>query len=142
MPDFSRVDPELLRQLDEARDSDVPVAAAVSVRRKQGVPPDPAKIDANLKTAMARAKRMTDTEPSRVQVMPHIAIAYVEAPGRLIRALIDQPEVTGAVAGRPEEEMSPEEKAASGDIEPPTKSDTSTDGSQSHGAKTSEAGTA
>jgi hypothetical protein len=101
MPDFSRVDPELLRQLDEAGDSDVPVAAAVSVRRERGVPPDPAKIDANVRMAMARAKRLTDTEPSRVQVMPHIAVAYVEAPGRLIRALIDQPEVTGAVCRPP-----------------------------------------
>ena len=123
MPDFSRVDPELLRQLDEAKDSETPVAAAVSVRRKRGVPPDPAKIDANINTAMARAKRMTDTEPSRVQVMPHLAVVYIEAPVRLIRALLDQPEVTGAIAGRPDEEMTAE-KTVSAHMEPAAKSDT------------------
>jgi hypothetical protein len=124
MRDLSQVDPELLRQLDEASDSDTPVTAAVSVRRKRGVPPDPAKIDANINTAMARAKRMTGAEPSRVQVMPHIAVAYVEAPGRLIRALIDQPEVTGAAAGRPTDKMSEGEKTPSADIQhPATESD-------------------
>jgi hypothetical protein len=98
MDDSSRVDPELLRQLDEAGDSDI-VVAAVSVERKPGKPPDPAKINADFQKAMARAERMTGAAPRRVQVMPHLAVAYVEAPGRLIRALLDQPEITGAVAG-------------------------------------------
>jgi hypothetical protein len=100
MQDYSRADPELLRQLDAADDSDEPVAAAVSVRRKKGVPPDTAKIDKDLQTAMARAKDETKTEPNHVRVMGHIAVAYVEAPGRWIRALLEQPEVIGAVAGR------------------------------------------
>jgi hypothetical protein len=100
MQDYSRADPELLRQLDAARDSNEPVAAAVSVRRRKGVPPDTAKIDKDLKAAMARAKDETKTEPNHVRVMSHLAVAYVEGPSRLIRALIDQPEVTGAVAGR------------------------------------------
>jgi hypothetical protein len=100
MQDYNRADPELLRQLDEAEDSDEPVAAAVSVRRKKGAPPDTAKIDKDLQAAMARAKDETNTEPNHVRVMSNIAVAYVEGPGRLIRALLDQPEVTGAVAGR------------------------------------------
>jgi hypothetical protein len=100
MEDYSRADPELVRQLDDARDSDDPVAAAVSVRRKRGVPPDVEKIDHDVRTAMARAQKAANAEPSHVRVMPHLAVAYVEAPGRLIRALLEQPEVTGAVAGR------------------------------------------
>jgi len=100
MQDYSRADPELLRQLDAARDSDEPVAAAVSVRRKRGAPPDTAKIDKDLQAAMARAKDQTKTEPNHVRVMSHLAVAYIEGPGRLIRALLAQPEVTGAVAGR------------------------------------------
>jgi hypothetical protein len=123
MYDSSRVDPELLRQLDAAGDSDT-VVAAVSVRRKPGKPPDPAKINADFQTAMARAERMTDAEPSRVQVMPHLAVAYVEAPSRLIRSLLDQPEITGAVAGSPGDETpmtSP--KAVPDDAEPSQKPD-------------------
>ena len=100
MEDYSRADPELLRQLDAARDSDDSVAAAVSVRRKRGAPPDTAKVDKDLQTAMARAKDETKTEPSRVRVMHNLAVAYIEGPSRLIRALLAQPEVTGAVAGR------------------------------------------
>jgi hypothetical protein len=98
MRDDKRIDPELLRQLDEAGDSDYAVAAAVSLRREPNAPPDTAKIEADLQIAMARAKEMTDTEPHRVHVMSRMAVAYIEAPGRLIRALIEQPEVTGAVA--------------------------------------------
>jgi hypothetical protein len=100
MEDYSRADPELLRQLDAARESDDSVAAAVSVRRKRGVPPDTAKVDKDLQTAMARAKDETNTEPSHVRVMHNLAVAYIEGPSRLIRALLAQPEVTGAVAGR------------------------------------------
>jgi hypothetical protein len=100
MQDYSRADPELIRQLDEARDSDEPVAAAVSVRRKKGVPPDGAKIDKELKAAMARARNETNAEPNHVRIMHNLAVAYIEGPSRLIRALLAQPEVTGAVAGR------------------------------------------
>jgi hypothetical protein len=100
MQDYNRADPELLRQLDEAEGSDEPVAAAVSVRRKKGAPPDTAKIDKDLQAAMARAKDEAKAEPNHVRVMSHLAVAYIEGPGRLIRALLDQPEVTGAVAGR------------------------------------------
>lgn len=100
MEDYSRADPELLRQLDAARDSDDSVAVAVSVRRKRGAPPDKAKVDKDLETAMARAKDETHTEPSRVRVLHNLAVAYIEGPSRLIRALLAQPEVTGAVAGR------------------------------------------
>jgi hypothetical protein len=100
MEDYSRADPELIRQLDDARDSDDTVAAAVSVRRKRGVPPDVQKIDHDVRAAMARATETSQAEPTHVRVMPHLAVAYVEAPGRLIRALLEQPEVTGAVAGR------------------------------------------
>jgi hypothetical protein len=100
MEDYSRADPELLRQLDAAGDSDDSVAAAVSVRRKRGAPPDTAKVDKDLQTAMARAKDETNTEPSHVRVLHNLAVAYIEGPSRLIRALLAQPEVTGAVAGR------------------------------------------
>src|SRR5215207_4268882 len=100
MEDYSRADPELLRQLDAARDSDDSVAAAVSVRRRRGAPPDKAKVDNDLQTAMARAKDETHTEPSHVRVLHNLAVAYIEGPSRLIRALLAQPEVTGAVAGR------------------------------------------
>jgi hypothetical protein len=100
MEDYSRADPELLRQLDAARDSDDSVAAAVSVRRKRGARPDKAKVDKDLQTAMARAKDETNTEPSHVRVLHNLAVAYIEGPSRLIRALLAQPEVTGAVAGR------------------------------------------
>jgi hypothetical protein len=100
MQDYSRADPELLRQLDAVRDSDEPVAAAVSVRRRKGAPPDTAKIDKDLQAAIARAKDESNAEPSHVRVMHHLAVAYVEGPGRWIRALLEQPEVTGAVSGR------------------------------------------
>jgi hypothetical protein len=113
MEDYSRADPELIRQLDDARDSDETVAAAVSVRRKRGVPPDVQKIAHDVRQAMARAQKTAKAEPTHLRVMPHLAVAYVEAPGRLIRALLEQPEVIGAVSGRADADEPPPATPAS-----------------------------
>ena len=100
MRDYRDADVELIRQLDAAKDSDTSVAAAVSVRRVRGEAPDIAKIDQTVRTAVARAGQASASELSSLRVLPHLAVAYVEGPERMIRELLCQPEITGAVAGR------------------------------------------
>ena len=98
MDDLSRVDPDLVQKL-QTSSGDEPVRAAVSIRRPSGVKPDPDEITTSAHAAIARAADNADVQPNSIQVMPHLALAYVEAPGRLIRELIAQPEVTGAMLG-------------------------------------------
>lgn len=105
------VDPELLRQLDAAGESDAPVAAAVSIRRARGVAPDPAKIQRAVRVAVDRAGRSSGSELSSLRVLGHLGVANVEGPARMVRALLDQPEITGAVTGQPGSQPSDEGSA-------------------------------
>ena len=91
-----RPDPELLRQLDEARGTTTPVAVNISIRRKRGKPPIPTEIEAAAHSAVARASQATGTAANDVHVLGHMAIAYVTGPETLIRELLAQPEITGA----------------------------------------------
>lgn len=99
MATAKRTDPELLRQLDAAHGTDEPVAATVSIRRKGGKPV-PQEIDNAVRAAIARAVKKSGVNPSDLHVMGRVASAYVSGPEALIRELIKQPEVTGAVANQ------------------------------------------
>lgn len=107
MKNLDRVDPALLRQLDDAKGTD-PVRAAVSIRRARGVAPDPDTITRAAHAAVTRAGKTSQAELTSMRVLPHLGVAYVAGPGRLIRELLNQPEVVGAVAGAEPDEPAPD----------------------------------
>lgn len=96
----TKIDPELTRQLQQARTSGRPVQAVVSVRRAPGRPPQPDKIEALVKDALDRTTAATGQQPADYHVLGRMATAYVSAPAQFISALVAQPEIVGAVANR------------------------------------------
>ena len=92
----TRVDPELERQLDEAGLDDRPVQAVVYVRAKR--PTDPKSVTETAQRAIEAAKSKAGTGPVRVNVMRYIGTVAVEGPASFVRALIDESDVTAALA--------------------------------------------
>ncbi len=95
---MTQTDPELLRQLDDAKTTGEPVAAVVQLKRPKGKAPDVAKIEAQTRDAIARASKATGEVPYDVHVIGRLASAYVSGSEKFLRELVDQPEVTSAVA--------------------------------------------
>jgi hypothetical protein len=92
----TRVDPELERQLDEAGLDDRPVQAVVYVRAKR--PTDPTSVTEAAERAIEAAKAKAGTGPVRVNVMRYIGTVAVEGPASFVRALIEETDVTAALA--------------------------------------------
>jgi hypothetical protein len=98
MAERKRTDPELLRQLDVAKETGRPVAAVLKIKRQRGVKTDVARIEARTQRAIDRVAEATGERPDDVNVMGAIGVVYVTGPERFLRELVDQPEVDGAVA--------------------------------------------
>jgi non-canonical (house-cleaning) NTP pyrophosphatase len=96
----AKKDPELVRQLDRARNSGEPVRAVVSVRRTRGEAPQPAQIEELVRDAFERTSEATGQQPDDYHVFGRMASAYVTAPADFITALVDQPEIESAVANQ------------------------------------------
>lgn len=96
----TRIDPQLTRQLTDARASGRAVQAVISVRRAPGRPPQPDKIEALVRDAVDRTSAATGQRPADVHVLGRLATAYVSGPAEFITALVGQPEIVGAVANR------------------------------------------
>jgi pyrroline-5-carboxylate reductase len=92
------LDPELIRQLDEARKSGDTVEAVVSLQRKAGQMPVPSVVEVQAGEAIQRASSASGEAPSDVHVMPNMAAAYVSGSERFLRELMAQPEIASAVA--------------------------------------------
>lgn len=97
----AKVDPDLLAQLAEAEVTGASVAAVVAIRRQAGRKPDPTAIRSTLDAALARVSELTSSSPVDVNVMAYMASAYLAAPAPFVRALLQQPEIVGAVAAQP-----------------------------------------
>jgi hypothetical protein len=94
------VDPELRRQLDAAAKSGEPVRVVVQLHRAAGKPPEPAEIEAQTKAAVERASAATGERPDDLHVMGRMAVAYVCGSEAFVRELLEQPEVSAAVANQ------------------------------------------
>jgi predicted mannosyl-3-phosphoglycerate phosphatase (HAD superfamily) len=93
-------DPELLRQLDDAKTTGEPVAAVLQLKRTRGKAPDAAKVEAQTREAIARATKATGEDPHDVHVMGRMSAAYVTGSEKFLRELVEQPEIAGAVANK------------------------------------------
>ena len=96
-----QIDPDLLRQLDDAATSGNPVTAVVTLRRTAGRAPDPAVVQELARSAVDRTVRTTGEKPGDVHVMGRLSVAYVSGSEKFVRAFVGQPEVVSAVANRP-----------------------------------------
>lgn len=94
----SLTDPELIRQLDEAKKSGETVEAVVQLERETGKAPVPAKVREQAERAIKRAAEASGEDPADVHVMDNLSIAYVSGSEKFVRELVTQPEVASAVA--------------------------------------------
>ncbi|HYN71909.1 MAG TPA: hypothetical protein VES60_05355 [Nakamurella sp.] len=97
---LGQIDPELLRQLDDAAGSGDPVTAVVTLRRTAGTAPDPAVVEEQTTRAVDRAIRTTGEHPGDVHVMGRLSVAYVSGSEKFLREFVEQPEVVSAVANQ------------------------------------------
>src|SRR5664280_2057930 len=74
---LGRIDPELLRQLDEAAASGVSVTAVVTLRRTPGTAPDRAVVEQQVQHAVDRTIQITGERPGDVHVMGRLSVAYM-----------------------------------------------------------------
>jgi hypothetical protein len=99
----TRVDPELIRQLDEAGPADGLVQAVVFLRSGRAGAPDDVTREAAKVIEAAAAK--AGAEPRRVNVMRNLGTIAVEASASFVRALIDESGVVSALANvRPDDD--------------------------------------
>jgi protein-disulfide isomerase-like protein with CxxC motif len=95
-----RTDPELVRQLDEAKKSGDTVEAVVQLERQAGTAPVPDAVRAQAERAIRRATEVSGEDPADVNVMANLATAYVSGSEKFVRELVTQPEVASAVANQ------------------------------------------
>jgi hypothetical protein len=93
-----RTDPELIRQLDSARETGDLVQAVVRLHQPAGRAPEPKQVEEQTRRAVHRAEAATGESPADVHVLGRLAVAYVSGPERFLRELLQQPEVATAVA--------------------------------------------
>ena len=103
---LSQTDPELLKQLDEAKGTDEPVNAVVRLRRKDGVAPEPAHVQEQMQRAIDRTAEATGEHPVDVNVLGRLSVAYVSGSEKFVREFVEQPEVVSAVANETDGEPS------------------------------------
>jgi hypothetical protein len=97
---LTQTDPELLRQLDEAKKSGEPVQAVVKLHRTKGKAPTPSVVEEQTQRAVNRAAATTGEQPDDVHVMGRLATAYVSGSEKFLREFVEQPEVASAVANQ------------------------------------------
>ncbi|KAA0096009.1 hypothetical protein CIW49_20930 [Mycolicibacterium sp. P1-18] len=91
-------DPELLRQLDDARASGGTVEAVLRLECPPGERPVPDTVRDQADRAIRRATEASGETPVDVHVMANMSTAYVAGTERFLRELMAQPEVASAVA--------------------------------------------
>ena len=95
-----KVDPELVRQLEEAEARDEPVEAVFNLRREDETLPSPEHVSEVTRLVIDRTKEETGLDPEDINVFQSIPSFVVRAKPRFIRFLLDQPEIASAVANR------------------------------------------
>lgn len=97
---LGQIDPELLRQLDEAEVSGDRVTAVVTLSRTAGTAPNPTIVEEQTRRAVDRTTQTTGENPGDVHVMGRLSVAYVSGSEKFLREFVEQPEVVAAVANQ------------------------------------------
>lgn len=95
-----KVDPELVRQLEEADAGEEPVEAVFTLGGDDGPAPSPEEVEKVTRQVIDRAQEATGAGVEDVNVFRYLASFVVRAKPRLIRSLLDQPEIGSAVPNR------------------------------------------
>jgi hypothetical protein len=96
----NQTDPELVRQLDEAKGTDDPVNAVVRLQRQKGAAPDPKQVQEQMQRAIDRTAETTGEQPLDVNVLSRLGVGYISGSEKFVRELVEQPEVVSAVANQ------------------------------------------
>jgi hypothetical protein len=100
----TKVDPELLRQLDEAGDE--PVGAVFHLRpdphQRALAPPE---AETRARGLLRRVEQESGVTPQRVQVFRSLGSFAVSAAAPFVRKLLDQEEILSATANRQPEDL-------------------------------------
>ncbi len=97
-----KLDPELLRQLEAAKDLSHPIEAVVYLRPSEAktlrVPPE--EIQKVIDRLLGRVEVAVGHAAAKHNTFRNLGSFVVQAPAAFIRELIDQPEVASAMANR------------------------------------------
>jgi hypothetical protein len=100
----TKVDPELLRQLDEA--GDAPVGAVFYLRPgPQQKSLAPAEAEAIAKGLLRRAQQESGIAPEKEHVLRNLGSFVVSASAPFVRKLLDREEILAATANRRQEDL-------------------------------------
>jgi hypothetical protein len=94
----TKVDPELLRQLDAADAAGTPVEAVFVLDPGTGAPTSPERVEELTRGLVERAQEESGTEIEDINVFRHLASFVARAEPRLIRRLVEAPEIASATA--------------------------------------------
>jgi hypothetical protein len=97
-----RVDPELTRQLEQGAATNGPVEAVFTLRCEKSAREflSPEETVTLAQRLLKRVSEETREEPQAVNVFRNLGSFVVVAPSRFVRRLLDQAEISSAVANR------------------------------------------
>jgi hypothetical protein len=95
-----KADPELLRQLEDAEAADEPVEAVFVLGSKDGAPPDPDRVEELALELVERAQQASGGTVEDMNTFRYMASFIARAKPRLIRQLLEEPEIASGVANR------------------------------------------
>jgi hypothetical protein len=100
-PAVAEIDPELIRLLDQSSTADDPVEAVIRLRAEspETVVPSPQRTEALADRVIARVQKRARSQ-AKYNVFRNLGSFVVSGTPGLIRELIAQPEVGGAMANR------------------------------------------
>lgn len=104
--DNSTIDPQLIRQVAQAVDSQRSVAATFTLRSPSAKATlSPQQTSAMVRKVLNRIARQTDCKPKDVSVFPNIQSFSIDAAPSFVARLLQQPEIDSAVANEQPDDM-------------------------------------
>jgi hypothetical protein len=96
----TKIDPELTRQLQRVQAADEPIEAVFQLGSEDGAVLPPDRVEELAKQLVDRAERESGAKVDDVNVFRHLASFVVRGSPDVVRSLVEQPEVSAAVANR------------------------------------------
>jgi len=100
-----RADTELQRQIAAASGTGRPVAAVYTMQADPAALPAADEVETQVARLLEKVREQTGQKPEDVQVFGNIGSFAVSAPAEFVARLAQQPEVAGATASQPAEDV-------------------------------------